>query len=137
MAHQKTYYYLIHLQYLGFRFHGWQKQPGVKTIESMIEKTLDYILGDTAFKILGSSRTDAMVSANHSAFMLFVNEPMERDQLKNDLNLNLPNDICITKIEQNYPLLRVPTKLRLSDFVQISEFFLQIYITDIVRYQSH
>ncbi len=122
MAHQKTYYYLIHLQYLGFRFHGWQKQPGVKTIESMIEKTLDFILGDTIYKILGSSRTDAMVSANHSAFMLFVNEPMERDQLKNDLNLNLPNDICITKIEQKDKSFNIINTPRIKEYLYLFAF---------------
>jgi hypothetical protein len=26
----QQYFYLIHIQYLGFRFHGWAKQPNVK-----------------------------------------------------------------------------------------------------------
>ena len=75
------YYYLIHIQYLGFRYHGWLKQPGLKTIESMIEKTIRFVLDHTNFKILGSSRTDAKVSANHSAFELFVSDPLDIDQL--------------------------------------------------------
>ena len=61
-------YYLVHIQYLGFRFHGWQRQPGVKTVESMVVKTLAFILGHEDFKILGAGRTDAMVSAGDAAF---------------------------------------------------------------------
>lgn len=96
----QKYFYLIHIQYLGFRYHGWLKQPGLKTVEYMIEKTLKFILGHSRFKILGASRTDAKVSANHSAFELFVNEALNPDQLLTDFNLNLPNDIKVLKIEE-------------------------------------
>lgn len=91
--------YLIHIQYLGFRYHGWQKQPRVKTVESMIEKTLEFVLGQNTFKILGTSRTDSMVSANHSAFMLFVQKGLDLKGFQTDLNENLPPDIRVTQIE--------------------------------------
>jgi len=96
----KKYYYLIHIQYLGFRYHGWLKQKGLKTIESMIKKTAEYILGHSRFKILGTSRTDAKVSANHSAFELFVDHGLDINQLFTDFNQNLPNDIRVKKIEE-------------------------------------
>jgi tRNA pseudouridine38-40 synthase len=85
--------YLIHIQYLGFRFHGWQRQPGVKTVESMLIKTLETVLGTDRFKILGASRTDAMVSARHSAFSLSVAEKIPPQALLEGLNRNLPPDI--------------------------------------------
>ena len=47
------YFYLIHIQYLGFRFHGWAKQTGLKTLHQMIDKTLPFVLGDKSFKTLG------------------------------------------------------------------------------------
>ncbi|MEL6558636.1 MAG: tRNA pseudouridine(38-40) synthase TruA [Bacteroidota bacterium] len=94
------YFYLIHVQYLGFRFHGWAKQPGIKTVHHMIDRTLKYVLGkETPFKTLGSSRTDAMVSANHSVFELFVNDPLELDSFMVDVNANLPADIRVLEIE--------------------------------------
>ncbi|MCF6247697.1 MAG: tRNA pseudouridine(38-40) synthase TruA [Desulfobacula sp.] len=96
----KTYFYLIHIQYLGFRYHGWLKQPGLKTIESMLEKTTQYCLGHFEFKILGTSRTDAKVSASHSAFELFVSEPLDLEQLQHDFNTNLPNDIRVINVEE-------------------------------------
>lgn len=107
----EKYYYLIHVQYLGFRYHGWLKQPKLKTIESMVEKTVGFILGHSDFKILGTSRTDAKVSANHSAFELFVHEPLAADQLLADFNQNLPNDIRVIKVETvdgNFSIINAP-----------------------------
>ncbi len=96
----KKYRYLLHFQYLGFRYHGWQKQPGLLTVEHMVTKTLAFLLGQSAFKILAASRTDARVSANHSAFALFLAHAVNPDQMLADLNLNLPNDIRILKITE-------------------------------------
>jgi len=56
---KKRYYYFIKFQYLGYRFHGWQKQPNTKTLHLMIDKTLGYILKNQSFKTLAASRTDA------------------------------------------------------------------------------
>lgn len=96
----REYYYLIHLQYLGFRFHGWAKQPDVKTVHLMVDRTINYVLQGSRFKTLGSSRTDAMVSANHMAMELFVREPIEVESFLKDLNINLPPDIKALKIEE-------------------------------------
>ncbi|HCY87884.1 MAG TPA: tRNA pseudouridine(38-40) synthase TruA [Desulfobacteraceae bacterium] len=92
-------YYLIRIQYLGFRFHGWQRQPGVKTVESMVMKTLAFVLGHGDFKILGAGRTDAMVSAGDAAFELFMEESIDADTLLADLNLNLPPDIRALSVD--------------------------------------
>ena len=98
----KRFYYLIKVQYLGYRLHGWQRQPGFKTVEGLIKKTFKFILPDRRLKILGSSRTDAMVSANESAFELFLEEePLEElaDFIKL-LNKNLPPDIKALDIQE-------------------------------------
>lgn len=103
--------YLIHIQYLGFRFHGWQRQPGVKTVESMVAKTLAFILGHHDFRILGASRTDAMVSAGHSAFELFIRDPLDPGGLIRDMNSNLPPDIRALDIEPvgpDFNIIRSP-----------------------------
>lgn len=99
---QKRFYYLIKLQFLGYRLHGWQRQPNLKTVEGLLKKTFKYILTDQKFKILGSSRTDAMVSANDAAFELFLYEESltNFDDFLILLNLNLPPDIKATEIEE-------------------------------------
>ncbi len=98
---EKRFYYLIKIQYLGYRFHGWQKQPDVKTIHLMIDRTLKYILKDQRFKTLGAGRTDAMVSANDAALELFLyDSPIEDFEAFLELfNHNLPQDIRALSIQ--------------------------------------
>lgn len=96
----KRYYYLIKIQYLGYRYHGFQKQPGVKTIQLMVERTLNYILGHSDHKILPSGRTDAMVSANEAYIELFIFEELEKDSFLLEFNKNLPSDIRVLSIEE-------------------------------------
>ncbi|MBD1262457.1 tRNA pseudouridine(38-40) synthase TruA [Maribacter polysiphoniae] len=99
---QQRFYYLINVQYLGFRFSGWQKQPGQKTIEGMITKTLKFIMPNVQFKILGAGRTDSKVSALDAAFELFINDvPIKDHAVFLELfNENLPSDIRVTGIKQ-------------------------------------
>jgi tRNA pseudouridine38-40 synthase len=118
----EKYYYLIHIQYLGFRYHGWQKQPELKTIESMIEKTLTYVLGHTGFKILGASRTDSKVSANHSAFELFVKEPVDTERFLKDFDKNLPNDIKAIKIEEKDKSFNIINGSRIKEYIYLFSF---------------
>jgi tRNA pseudouridine38-40 synthase len=92
----------VKIQYLGYRLHGWQRQPNFKTVEGLIKKTLKFVLPDTKIKILGSSRTDAMVSANEAAFELFVyDHPLQDLQdFREVFNKNLPPDIRAISIEE-------------------------------------
>jgi tRNA pseudouridine38-40 synthase len=95
-----TKFYLIRIEFLGFRYCGWQIQPGVKTVEEMINKTFKYILKHEGFKILGCGRTDAKVSADDFAFELFLNEDIDMPTMLCDLNKNLPFDIRAKTIEK-------------------------------------
>lgn len=97
----KKYFYVINIQYLGYRFHGWQKQPNVKTLHLMVDRTLNFILDGKYFKSLSSGRTDAMVSAESAAFELFLQEPIEDEIAFLELfNLNLPQDIRALDIKE-------------------------------------
>lgn len=97
----KKYFYVINIQYLGYRFHGWQKQPNVKTLHLMVDRTLNFILEGRYFKSLSSGRTDAMVSAESAAFELFLQEPIEDEIAFLELfNLNLPQDIRALDIKE-------------------------------------
>lgn len=97
----KKYFYLFKIQYLGYRFHGWQKQPKVKTLHLMIDRTFNYILEDKYFKTLAAGRTDAMVSANEAAFELFLHHKIEDDIAFLELfNKNLPQDIRALSIQE-------------------------------------
>ena len=99
----KKYYYLIEIQYLGFRYHGWQKQKQstLKTVEGMVQKTLRWVLKDRKFKTLAAGRTDARVSVHQSAFELFVEEaPLDENSFFVAFNENLPADIRALSIKK-------------------------------------
>ncbi len=108
----KRHFYLVHIQYLGFRYHGWQKQPGVLTVERMISRTLAYVLDHKKFKILASGRTDAKVSANQAYFELFLDgDPLEIENFLPEFNKNLPPDIraiAISEVTKDFNIIDAP-----------------------------
>lgn len=107
---KERFCYLVRLQYLGFRFNGWQVQPKLRTIAGMLNKTFTFLYPDESFKILGAGRTDAKVSSLDGAFELFVEK--ELDNLDNfilDFNKNLPSDIrllSIKPIDQDFNVIK-------------------------------
>lgn len=92
--------YLIRLQYLGFRVHGWQKQPNLKTIHLFVDKTLKFIYKEIRFKTIGVGRTDAKVSSTDFAFQLFIDAQLSLDEFIDLFNLNSPADVKAVAIEQ-------------------------------------
>ncbi|NND80449.1 MAG: tRNA pseudouridine(38-40) synthase TruA [Maribacter sp.] len=110
---KQRFYYIINLQYLGFRFSGWQKQPHQKTIEGMVSKTLKFIMPEASFKILGAGRTDAKVSALDAAFELFIVDVpiLDFTAFLELFNKNLPSDIRainIKAIDESYNIIKDP-----------------------------
>lgn len=103
--------YIITIQFLGFRFHGWQKQTNAKTIHEMVDKTLFFVFDHHNFKTLGVGRTDAKVSANNYIFQLFVEEPIDEPIFIENLNSNLPNDIkaiFLKKVNKSFNIIQTP-----------------------------
>ena len=54
--------WFIDLSYNGGAYHGWQVQPGVVTVQSVIEDALQRLVG-APMPIVGAGRTDAGVNA--------------------------------------------------------------------------
>ena len=117
---QKKYYYLIRIQYLGYRFHGWQKQPNLKTLHLMIDRTMKYVLEGKPFKTLVSGRTDAMVSAYNTAFELFVYEPLEDVEAFLELfNYNLPQDIRALNIKEVDSTFNIIQDAKVKEYIYV------------------
>ena len=95
-----SFSYLIRLEFLGFRFSGWQKQANAKTLHDIVDKSLSFVFEDSAYKTIGIGRTDAKVSADDFAFELFLNEAIDIPKMLKDLNHNLPFDIRVKTIEE-------------------------------------
>ena len=107
----QNYFYLIKIQYLGFRYHGWQKQPNLKTLHLAIDKTLNFVFErNKKFKSLAVGRTDAMVSANETAFELFMEEPiLDFDAFLEQFNYYLPQDVralSMTEVDKAFNVIQ-------------------------------
>ncbi|WP_088323274.1 tRNA pseudouridine(38-40) synthase TruA [Polaribacter tangerinus] len=106
-----SFSYLISIQFLGFRFSGWQKQPNVKTIHDMLDKSLSYAFGDFNFKTIGVGRTDAKVSAGKYYVQLFRDEKIEITQFLKLLNDNLSADfraLTIREVSNKFNIINAP-----------------------------
>ena len=104
-------FYLIRIEFLGFRYHGWQKQSNFRSIQGMIDKTFEFIFQHNNFKTHGCGRTDAKVSADDFAFELFTlkNFQIETEKLLIELNNNLPSDIrakSITEVSADFNIIQ-------------------------------
>ncbi|GAA4937300.1 tRNA pseudouridine(38-40) synthase TruA [Algibacter agarivorans] len=119
----KKYFYVINIQYLGYRFHGWQKQPTVKTLHLMVDRTLNFILEGKTFKSLSSGRTDAMVSAESAAFELFLKEPIEDQTAFLDLfNHNLPQDIRALSIREVDETFNIINHSKIKEYLYLFSY---------------
>lgn len=120
---KKQFFYVITAQYLGYRFHGWQKQPNLKTLHLMIDRTFNYILEGKPFKTLVSGRTDAMVSANESAFELFLESPIEDfDEFLTLFNYNLPQDIRALTIREVDASFNIIQHAKIKEYLYVFAF---------------
>ncbi len=119
----KKYFYVINIQYLGYRFHGWQKQPTVKTLHLMVDRTLNFILEGKTFKSLSSGRTDAMVSAESAAFELFLKEPIEDNTAFLELfNHNLPQDIRALSIREVDETFNIINHSKIKEYIYLFSY---------------
>ena len=91
--------YLVHLQFFGFRFSGWQKQKNAKTLHDIVDKSLSFVLKNDVYKTLGVGRTDAKVSANSYYIQLFTDVALEEVAFLESLNSNFPADFRATSVE--------------------------------------
>ena len=80
------YNYQIIIEYIGFRYVGWQIQKNGTSIQSLIETALKKAL-KRKIKINGSGRTDAGVNAlGQSANFLFNTEIIDQFKFINTVN---------------------------------------------------
>lgn len=116
--------YLLRVQYLGFRYSGWQTQPGQKTIEEMLVKTIQFVLPGRIFKILGAGRTDAKVSALDGAFELFLEGEglADKNNFLYKINFNLPSDIKLISINKCNNNFNVIKNTKQKEYVYLFSF---------------
>lgn len=92
--------FLIDFSYSGNDFHGYQKQPGKRTVQGEIEKVLTNINGSKKVVITAAGRTDAKVNALHQMAHFDLEKEISAYKLKGALNSYLPDDIYINDVKE-------------------------------------
>ena len=87
------------LEYDGTNFYGWQVQPGMRTVQGVLEKAIEKLLSKK-IKTIGAGRTDTGVHAIGQVANFFINKRYELETIKKALNTYLPQDIFIKNIEE-------------------------------------
>lgn len=95
--------WFIDLAYRGAPFHGWQVQPGVVTVQSVIEDALGRLMR-TPVPVTGAGRTDAGVNARRMIAHVDLPDGFEPgDTFVRSLNAMCGPDIAIRSLRQVAP----------------------------------
>jgi tRNA pseudouridine38-40 synthase len=84
----------ITLAWDGTEFHGWQVQPGLPTIQGVVEEIIGGIEGKP-LHVAGSGRTDAGVHARAQVAAFTIDNPIPTDNLRRAINRLLPPAIRV------------------------------------------
>jgi tRNA pseudouridine38-40 synthase len=98
----------MRVAYDGTRYHGWQQQPGVVTVQGTLVETLATILRERP-ALEGASRTDSGVHALGQVASFKTEHPIEVPRLASALNARLPDDMAVSEVRETYPEFRATT----------------------------
>ena len=87
------------LAYDGTPFHGWQVQPGLRTVQGTLADAIHRITQEHLLP-QGSGRTDTGVHALGQVASVKLGAPIPADRLHRALNHCLPNAIRVLLVEQ-------------------------------------
>lgn len=120
------------VSYDGTDYHGWQRQPGVKTIQEEIEKSLTQISGKK-ITVVGAGRTDAGVHALGQTAHFKASLSLQPEEMTRALNSILPPDIRVIEIQKMNPEFHA-RKSALSKVYQYRIFNSPLISPFVIRY---
>ena len=85
------------IAYDGTDFHGWQRQPGVRTVQAEIEEVARRVIRHHV-DVVGASRTDAGVHAQGQVAHLCTSTPIPVDNLRRAIGHRLPEDVTVVHV---------------------------------------
>ena len=91
--------YFIYFQYNGAGYHGWQRQPNGSSVQETLEDAMSTLMR-TTIALTGAGRTDAGVHARFMTAHFDTDILFDAEHVVKRLNVYLPADIAIFKIEQ-------------------------------------
>lgn len=88
--------------YDGTDFHGWQTQPGLRTVQGLIEQALRRVVRHQV-DLIGSGRTDAGVHALGHVGNFKTTCELPVDKLRHAIGSRLPKDVSIVEVRDVHP----------------------------------
>lgn len=104
------------LAYEGTDYSGWQKQPGLKTIQGTLEQALKKITGAET-PVTGAGRTDAGVHARGQVANFHTSSPIPTERFPVVLNTVLPEDIIVLAAAEVEPGFHSQYQARAKTYV--------------------
>jgi tRNA pseudouridine38-40 synthase len=87
------------IEYDGTVYHGWQIQPGLETVQGVMQERIAQITREKV-NLIGAGRTDAGVHALAQVANFLTESRIDLLALQRGLNSLLPQDIVITGSEE-------------------------------------
>ena len=87
------------IAYDGTAFHGFQIQPGERTVEGELNRALSELTGETV-EVIGASRTDSGVHALGNAAVFDTASSIPADRYPYALLPYLPSDLRVTESDE-------------------------------------
>jgi tRNA pseudouridine38-40 synthase len=84
------------IAYDGTEYHGWQIQPGFRTIQGVLREAIEGLLG-CKVRVCGASRTDAGVSSLGQVGLIQIDSPIPTENLAKAITDRLPPDMAIVE----------------------------------------
>jgi tRNA pseudouridine38-40 synthase len=87
------------LEYDGTLFHGWQKQQGLRTVQTALHETLELVLREKIAELRGASRTDVGVHARGQVVNFLVEREPDLTSLKHSVSSLLKGEVAVLDAE--------------------------------------
>ena len=85
--------YRMRIAFNGTHYAGWQRQPGLTTVQQAVEETLRNLFSEPDLTVSSSSRTDAGVHALDMTLSFHSGKDLPDGPLSDMLKRRLPHDI--------------------------------------------
>lgn len=100
--------FVLLIEYDGTRYHGFQWQRGVPTVQGELEGAIRKVCGQSS-RVLAASRTDAGVHAKGQVVSFWTQSALDSMTLVKALNYYLPKDIAVkaaSKVDAEFSVQR-------------------------------